>query len=791
MQAQRRIVANVRCRELLAEFIFLALASMCLHAQRVADPCSIPMQQPSDLTLQLSLDNGQTTFHEGEIIALTAEYTASAEKKYFANTANYDRSGRLNGMEVFCLDPSTGADPLDDYFNGGMCFMGGGLFGEKDLSAEPYSVRLELNEWRRLPPGSYHLRIVSNRITAPTESDANPIIAPPIPVQSNEVEFEVVEADSAWQASQLADAVRALDSASPGSAALDSAAQDSAAKASDEARHAARVLRFLQSDAAARELAQRFWSGNDQPFGWDLKFGLYGSPHRTTAIAAMKAALRDPEHPVTQEFIQTLALLEVESDPAQKLPHYDPIRNGLGNNASGNEAGQQAWQKMVQAHAAAIDKLIAQYTAEAAANAEAKEGKARAVTVSEMLQGDAHLNPAAKAQLRQMLLACWDSLPVERQNELIEYRWDEIGGPELEPILRQIVAGAPTPPRQMDRANHSMALQRIYELDPDEGRSLILQEMAHPAGDIGIDVLGLLPEHELPQIEPALVAGLKDRSGTRDIVYQLVDRYASAGMKASVQQVYEASRGNWACAPQAAMLRYFLRVDPDYGYSQVRDALGLRGQTGCYTMLLSDLGQILRRPRLQKLAVRALDDPSPAVVRNAAETLQKNGSPKAEAALFARLEKFHEQWKDHPDQLRYRPGMQQDELAVIGLEQTLVQSIDSAQEWIATEAIVHKLKDLASPQMQSELDGMLAGVQEPDLSMNLNWWPANSLDFTVGWYSGRGMAALKEKLAQFPARTHLSMVTTGAEHDRHAAEFAEVESAASAAGLTLNIQTPR
>jgi len=786
MQPQRRILARSLRFPLLQGIAFLVLAPMCLHGQPAADPCSTPIQQPGDLTLQLSLDNGQSTFHEGEIIALTAEYTASAEKRYFANTANDDRSGRLNGMEVFCLDPSTGTDPLDDYFNGGMGFMGGGLFSEKDLGAEPYSVRLELNEWRTLPPGSYRLRIVSNRITAPAENDANPIAASPIPVQSNEVEFEVVEADSAWQASQLANAVRTLDSTGPESTAPGSATQDSAAKASDEARHAARVLRFLQSDAAARELAQRFWSGNDQPFGWNLKFGLYGSPHRNTAIAAMKAALRDPEHPVTQEFIQTLAMLEIESDPAQKLPHYDPVRNGPGN-----ESGQQAWQKLVQAHAAAIDKLVAQYTAEAAANAEAKTGKARAVTVSEILQSDAPLNPAAKAQLRQMLVAAWDSLPAQRQNELIEYRWDEIGGPELLPILRRIVAGAPNPQRFINQANRSMALQRIYELDPGEGRSLILQEIAHPAGDIGINVLGLLPDHELPQIEPALLTGLKDRSGTRDVVYQLVDRYAGTRMKAGVQQVYEASRGDWACAPQSAMLRYFLRVDPDYGYAQVRDALGLRGQTGCYTMLLSDLGEILRRPRLQKLGLRALDDPSPAVVRNAAEALQKNGSPKAEAALFARLEKFHEQWKDHPDLLRYRPGMEPDELAVIGLEQTLVQAIDSAQEWIATEDTIHRLKDLASPQMQSELDNMLAEIQQQDLSLNINWWPANSLDFTVGWYSGKGMPALKEKLAQLPAGSHLSMVTTAAEHDRHAAEFAEVEGAASAAGLVLNIQTPR
>lgn len=69
--------------------------------------------------------------------------------------------------------------------------------------------------------------------------------------------------------------------------------------------------------------------------------------------------------------------------------------------------------------------------------------------------------------------------------------------------------------------------------------------------------------------------------------------------------------------------------------------------------------------------------------------------------------------------------------------------------------------------------------------------PAGALNYTIGRYHGTGMAALKDKLAQFPAGTHLSLVTTVAERERRHAEFAEVESAAACAGLLLQIQTPR
>jgi hypothetical protein len=130
-------------------------------------------------------------------------------------------------------------------------------------------------------------------------------------------------------------------------------------------------------------------------------------------------------------------------------------------------------------------------------------------------------------------------------------------------------------------------------------------------------------------------------------------------------------------------------------------------------------------------------------------------------------------------------------LAEVGLEQVLVQAISSGQAWFATEDTIAKLKDLATPQMQAELDGVLQGIQRGEYGLNLNWWPEGTLNYSVGRYSGRGIAALKQKLAQFPSGAHLNLITTIAERDRHRTEFAEVEDAAAANALVLQIQTPR
>jgi len=155
----------------------------------------------------------------------------------------------------------------------------------------------------------------------------------------------------------------------------------------------------------------------------------------------MKEALENGSHPVTQEFLNTLALLEVQSDPKNQLPPYD-------------EKNPKAWTKARDAHFAAINKLVARYTVQAAANVQAKSGKARAVTVNELLQSETPLSPMTKAQLEEMLVTSWDALPVTRQNELILYRWEQIGDPQFLPILRSIVEGPANPGNEIGTALH-------------------------------------------------------------------------------------------------------------------------------------------------------------------------------------------------------------------------------------------------------------------------------------------------------------------------------------------------
>jgi hypothetical protein len=269
-----------------------------LHAQSVLEDCRNPASASGDLSLHLTLKNGQKVFRQGEIITLTAEYCAYGTKKYSLNSKNYDHIGRLEGMEVFHIEPNNGVDPLTDYFHSRTIFDTGGLYSDHDLNKEPFAIDLELNEWQSLPPGTYRLSITGHRVRAKNEKNPIALDGEPFPLQSNTVEFQVVKAEAKWQAAALAAAITALDS--PGST-------------KNEKRHAVRVLRFLGSEASTRQLARRYGSG-EKDINGERMFGLFGSPFRALAIEAMQAEIKHPLHSVTREFVDTLVSLEMQSD---------------------------------------------------------------------------------------------------------------------------------------------------------------------------------------------------------------------------------------------------------------------------------------------------------------------------------------------------------------------------------------------------------------------------------------------------------------------------------------------
>jgi len=335
----------------------VVLASLCFSVQMFAQaapaPCSGIGASADDARLQLSLKDTPAVFHQGEIITLQLAFTSKSKGKYHMDTHSSGQNGRVT-RESFCLDPVAGGDPLADYYGAGtFSFTETAPAGNTVLKKHPFRLDLDLNEWKSLPPGTYRLVLETQRISQITAIGEQA----PVLVRSNAVEFQVVEADASWQEAQLAAAVKALDTGT-----------------SEEARHAVRVLRFLGTEAATHELVNRYWSLNRQVNGWAMMFGLVGSPHRDLAIQEMRSAISDPQHPITRDFLRTLALLEAASDPQFKA---------ASNAAQTIKEFTQAQQQ----ESAAIDKLVNQHLAELSSVAPQKTGNALKVSMETLNQG--------------------------------------------------------------------------------------------------------------------------------------------------------------------------------------------------------------------------------------------------------------------------------------------------------------------------------------------------------------------------------------------------------------------
>src|SRR5690348_8920326 len=198
---------------------------------------------PSDITFQVSTRNSQARFRIGEVINLELRFSSNTARKYHLDTASYDRSGRMS-TEQFDVSPATGwSDPLAVYFHAFAGFIGGGLRGTKDLSAQPEVIELQLNEWVRFDqPGRYRVTIDSSRVF--TGVLGSP--APPIRVKSNPIDIEIVPANSEWQRQTLHAAVEALEG--------ESIPASPAPAAPNAKREALKTLRYLGTPAAAVEL---------------------------------------------------------------------------------------------------------------------------------------------------------------------------------------------------------------------------------------------------------------------------------------------------------------------------------------------------------------------------------------------------------------------------------------------------------------------------------------------------------------------------------------------------------
>jgi hypothetical protein len=240
------------------------------------------------------------------------------------------------------------------------------------------------------------------------------------------------------------------------------------------------------------------------------------------------------------------------------------------------------------------------------------------------------------------------------QLQLLETRWNIIGGPAMLPILHDIYAIPPdsrpaiTGEPKVDPRLRDLAVRRIYELAPDEGRRIILSQLVQPNTYLSLSTLEMLPDRKLPEWNGVLASRLE--SGQFED--SLILRYATGDIVQRVEQAYLKRNAEFdrQKLPHCGgpLIYYFLQYDPAFGERELRSEIDkISAPPVCYDIGFQflSLDRNAYSPALERLAIGFLTSPKVPVKRGAAEVLGRYGSPAAEKPLWDALEYFHS-WVD-------------------------------------------------------------------------------------------------------------------------------------------------
>jgi hypothetical protein len=705
----------------------------------------------SDVKLTAAFRGDQSTFRVGEVIPLDLSFTSSAPGKYQFDNATYDRSGRLNA-EAFSVEPKSGwDDPLERYFHSYEVFIGGGLRGSVTLSDKPTVVHLELNEWVRFnEPGRYRLAIASSRVSKNKAS-----LFSGNKVTSNVLTLTIVAPTKEWQDSTLRAAVVVLDTPAPTALIR----QDQV----DQRRAAVKTLRYLGTPAAARAMARRI-TGSE--FDWDFKLGLAGSPAKNAGLEEMETLLADPKFPVVDLFLDAMSVIAGPDDAGEDRP-------------------------------AQREKVEERFRHDLALAVGDKEGKARAVSANTVVEYAAirsrTLPAAVKQSLTLELIAGFDDLPIDKQVEVVQYRWSALDHEEMLPLLRTLAQQYHDFPelREMNAYQSinlsASALQHWYEMAPEEARPVVLQEIERAKPRFNANVLGMLPEKDLPEVESILAEHLNPHQNyeINANLASLIERYATQAVEARVTNFLDPILGKEACAVQDPLLAYLLRVDPEGARPRIEMAMSARGDgfSACNHMLLSEVAQLQNDPLLQEIAIKSLDDPDPQVVGSAAAYLKDYGSASAEDALWSRFIAWSERWKGLENEFQEAAGQRSEHQFEPMAGSNLMQALGAGQGWLADEAKLRRLIDLSvGPEQRREAEENLRVWKKRPWS--ILFIPAGKGQFEIAQYRSLSLQAAKDKLAQFPRGSTFEWTGAGQDEGEQKT-FREISRFASEHGFTL------
>ena len=444
-----------------------------------------------------------------------------------------------------------------------------------------------------------------------------------------------------------------------------------------------------------------------------IYLGVLASPYRKQLLPLMEQRLIAADQPVSQAYLNTLA----------------ELRTIVGSGAP--------------QRAAARVRNMDDYVARLIRALPAKQPRARAASLHTLLNlglRDGGSEPAWLPTVVRSLIADFRSLPVLTQTVLLEHRWSVLNTPQMLPVLRSLVANPP--PDQFEAPIRTVALRRLYQISPVEGRKFILAEIAKPEGShIAFSTLAMLPDAYLPELDRVLAAKFDPL---------LIVRYATGSVVEQIKRRVEESNAELrrqklpSCIGPIAF--YFFKHDPPYAERLLREQFeAASSPPACYDMgfQLSHLGRWAYSPAFERFAVQSLTSPKVPVKRGAAEVLGTFGSAAAQNQLWKAMEYFRSWWNGREQELRVNGENVQ-------LERALRTALASADGWTLQAPELMRLLNLCSTEWcRTEVQNWITACKSPINIAILSDWPDEQV-YTIGWYGPGDEQWLRRKLLQFP-----------------------------------------
>jgi len=745
---------------------------------------------PEGASLAIEIVDPQARFRVGQLIPLDLVYTFGEPSKFLINDGLARGSGTARLLEVFRVSPQAGTrqrtwdEPNFYHWAGGTPRM--------PKAGRVYRCRVYLNEWRRFDkPGKYRFYSTSARVWRPKFS-------PPrnndLRLTSNLLELEILPVTSQWQDEQLRMAVEVLDRQS------DDTQEHGALR-----REALRRLRYLDTEAATRELARRH-PGRNKDEKYDIEVGLQESRYKAAAVEESKRRLDIPDFVVATPFLSQLVHLAAD---VQVPIDYRAFRDGKGS--------REELDRLRKAHRAAEKRFFVEFFHAAWTVAEMKEPLVRAQSLFELFQfgsyshmrDEALLTPKRLAQIRAAVLPVFEHLPERDQQQLLTSHWKRFGGVDFLPALRRFITIAP---QREEGAAFALpideSLRRFLELAPEEGRALILAELRRSRPRATLKSLTLLPDQPIAELDDSLATRLEegmDDLHESELAAALVARYGSAAIYDRVRRLYGNEVKDWLSDERISMLAYLVRHNPQEGGRLVEQALDARRKTGRYCTVLTDAAGVHMTAELERIAIERLDDENLEIAGDAVRLLKRYGSAAAEQIIWQRFERWQAEWRDHVGELKVvDSGSQTD--PQVRFERELVNALIRGKSWFTGPPMLKRVRSLClSKPNRKMVDFDLDRWREPvaiqfssgSESEFLNARPSYQRGrpaydcWYVAQYSAYSLVDLKKLLARFPKGTTLSF-PTGMLTDAQAEErlFTDLKQHVASHGLKL-VKRPR